>query len=111
MSAGGASHSKSIQKVAFSVPSSKSQSSGVKRRFNSKVYDMPQSQYEQHLKKTKKRVKVNSYLQSEEDENNATEYEEINLPMTKNDPLSTGYLQNLERKKQIVFGSRRPSSS
>ena len=111
MSAGGASHNKSIQKVAFSVPSSKSQSSGVKRRFNSKVYDMPQSLYEQHLKKTKKRAKVNSYLQSEEDENNATEYEEINLPMTKNDPLSTGYLQNLERKKQIVFGSRRPSSS
>jgi hypothetical protein len=110
MSAGGASHNKSIQKVAFSVPSSKSQSSGVKRRFNSKVYDMPQSQYEQHLKKTKKRTKVNSYLQSE-DENNATEYEEINLPLAKNDPLSTGYLQNLERKKQIVFGSRRPSSS
>jgi hypothetical protein len=93
------------------VPSSKSQSSGVKRRFNSKVYDMPQSQYEQHLKKTKKKAKVNSYLQSE-DENNGTEYEEINLPMAKNnDPLSTGYLQNLERKKQIVFGSRRPSSS
>jgi hypothetical protein len=49
------------------------------------------SLYERHLERKKKKVTKVSYLQSEDE--CASEYEEINLPMARNECLnSNGYL-------------------
>ncbi len=57
------------------------------------------------MERKKNKVTKVSYLQSSDDEEGGTVYEEINLPLTKIEPPdSNGYLQNLERKKKELFG-------